>query len=328
MAGARTPESSSVEGPRPAAGEGLGRRWANSPTQGRRDLPALPGALVPRNAVDSATCQHCVTSGRTTRRAEIYHRCFRHILVDEYQDTNVARICGSGCWRRARRTSAASATTTSRSTAGAARKSATSCASRGFRRHHRAPSETTARRRTILAAASHLISHNEGRLGRPCGQSSGGRAHQLRGVWDGDEKPARSARKSRRCSATSIRSARSPSWCAPVSRPASSRSASSRWPALPVIGGRECIGAPRSATHWPIAASMFSPTTISPSNGSTTTRRGWANGPAHARVIQRANKVSLFARPAARSRPTSRKAGSVAGRPDRASTAGAPCSTA
>ena len=60
-----------------------------------------------------------------------YQRRFRYILVDEYQDTNVAQylwlrlLAGGG-----RPTSAASATTTSRSTAGAAPRSTTSCASR------------------------------------------------------------------------------------------------------------------------------------------------------------------------------------------------------
>ncbi len=59
-----------------------------------------------------------------------YHRRFRYILVDEYQDTNVGSVpCGCACWRRARPTSAASATTISRSTAGAAPTWTTSCAS-------------------------------------------------------------------------------------------------------------------------------------------------------------------------------------------------------
>ncbi len=49
-----------------------------------------------------------------------YHRGFRYILVDEYQDTNLVQTFGCGCWRRRTTTSAASATTIRASTPGAA----------------------------------------------------------------------------------------------------------------------------------------------------------------------------------------------------------------
>ena len=72
---------------------------------------------------------------------EQYHRAFRYILVDEYQDTNVVQYL----WLRLlaqkhRRTSAASATMTSRSIPGAARRWRTSCGSRRIfpARKHRA----------------------------------------------------------------------------------------------------------------------------------------------------------------------------------------------
>ncbi len=72
-----------------------------------------------------------------------YQRKFRFILVDEYQDTNVAQYL----WLRllaqrqegGRRTSAASVTTTSRSMAGAAPRSTTSCASTRTSRRDRHP---------------------------------------------------------------------------------------------------------------------------------------------------------------------------------------------
>jgi superfamily I DNA/RNA helicase len=59
-----------------------------------------------------------------------YQRWFRYILVDEYQDTNVAQYLWLRLLAQGHRTSAASATTTSRSMAGAAPRWTTSCASR------------------------------------------------------------------------------------------------------------------------------------------------------------------------------------------------------
>ena len=164
-----------------------------------------------------------------------YQRRFRYMLVDEYQDTNVAQYL----WLRllagaARPTSAASATTTSRSTAGAAPRSTTSCASR---RTFPAPRSIRLERNYrskghILAAASGLIAHNKGRLGktlftdddmgRPVGR------HRRVGRRGGGARA--SARTSRRCSKAGQRAQRaSPSWCAPRSRCAPSRIASSRW---------------------------------------------------------------------------------------------------
>ena len=58
-----------------------------------------------------------------------YQRRFRALLVDEYQDTNVAQYLWLRLLAQVTRTSPASATTTSRSTAGGAPRSATSCAS-------------------------------------------------------------------------------------------------------------------------------------------------------------------------------------------------------
>ena len=67
--------------------------------------------------------------------ADHYRRRFRHVLVDEYQDTNhaqyvlVRELAGGGPGRRPP-SCASSATPTSRSTPSAARRSATSCSSR------------------------------------------------------------------------------------------------------------------------------------------------------------------------------------------------------
>jgi DNA helicase-2/ATP-dependent DNA helicase PcrA len=88
----------------------------------------------------------------------------RRVPGHQRRAVSVAAAAGAGHAA----TSAASATTTSRSMAGAAPRSTTSCASR---RTFPAPrssgwSATTARPPHILAAASHLIAHNKGRLGK------------------------------------------------------------------------------------------------------------------------------------------------------------------
>ena len=83
----------------------------------------------------------------------------------------------------------------------------------------------------ILAAASHLIAHNEGRLGKTLrtddvpGEKVTSPAPGIR-----RRKRAPSARRSSSCSAArpAMRSTRSPSWCAPRSRCANSKTASSR----------------------------------------------------------------------------------------------------
>jgi DNA helicase-2/ATP-dependent DNA helicase PcrA len=119
-----------------------------------------------------------------------YHRRFQHILVDEYQDTNVAQylwlrllaqgtrdVCCVGDddqsiygWRGAE-------------------------VGNILRFEKDFPGATIVRlernyRSTphILAAASHLISHNEGRLGKTLWTDvKEGQRVSLRGVWDGDE---------------------------------------------------------------------------------------------------------------------------------------------
>jgi DNA helicase-2/ATP-dependent DNA helicase PcrA len=119
-----------------------------------------------------------------------YHRRFQHILVDEYQDTNVAQylwlrllaqgtrdVCCVGDddqsiygWRGAE-------------------------VGNILRFEKDFPGATIVRlernyRSTphILAAASHLISHNEGRLGKTLWtELKDGERISLRGVWDGDE---------------------------------------------------------------------------------------------------------------------------------------------
>ena len=91
---------------------------------------------------------------------------------------------------RPRRTSAASATMTNRSTAGAAPRSTTSCASSTtfqaravirLERNYRSTGH-------ILAAASHLIAHNEGRLGKTLRtEDEDGEKVSVTSAWDSEE---------------------------------------------------------------------------------------------------------------------------------------------
>jgi hypothetical protein len=203
--------------------------------QGGRDLSQYQARLAEVNAVDFGDLvMHCVTLWQ--QHPDVlaqYHRRFRHILVDEYQDTNVAQylwlrllaqgtqdVCCVGDddqsiygWRGAE---VGNILRFEKDFPG---------------RHHRAagaqlPLDAAHPGRRLApdrpqrrAAGQDAVDRIEGRrahlAARRVGRRRGG-AH-------------RSARRSRRCSATSIRSARSPSWCAPASRPASSRSASSPW---------------------------------------------------------------------------------------------------
>ena len=148
--------------------------------------------LAEVNAVDFGDLvMHCVTLWQ--KHPDVlaqYHRRFRHILVDEYQDTNVAQylwlrllaqgtqdVCCVGDddqsiygWRGAE-------------------------VGNILRFEKDFPGATIVRlernyRSTphILAAASHLIAHNEGRLGKTLWtEMKEGERISLRGVWDGDE---------------------------------------------------------------------------------------------------------------------------------------------
>ena len=148
--------------------------------------------LAEVNAVDFGDLvMHCVTLWQ--QHPDVlaqYHRRFRHILVDEYQDTNVAQylwlrllaqgtqdVCCVGDddqsiygWRGAE-------------------------VGNILRFEKDFPGATIVRlernyRSTphILAAASHLIAHNEGRLGKTLWtEMKEGERISLRGVWDGDE---------------------------------------------------------------------------------------------------------------------------------------------
>ena len=114
--------------------------------------------------------------------AEHYRRRFRHVLVDEYQDTNhaqyalvrelVGRPTPSCAGRRRRPSCAWSATPTSRSTPSAARRSATSWSSSRTTRDARTIllEQNYRSTQTILSAANAVIARNTDRTRRrTCG---------------------------------------------------------------------------------------------------------------------------------------------------------------
>ncbi len=215
----------------------LGRRASSSTALYQERLPTL-------NAVDFGDLLlHNLTL--FTEHPEIlgnYQQRFRYILVDEYQDTNVAQylwlrllaqqhknLCCVGdddqsiySWRGAE---IGNILRFERDFPGA-------LIVRLEQNYRSTPQ--------ILAAAAGRHRHNRGRLGKTLWtRAEGGDKVTVRGLWDaeqearwvGDEIEALAAQGP--CAA-----ARSRSWCAPASRPANSRSASSR-SALPyrVIGG-------------------------------------------------------------------------------------------
>ena len=85
----------------------------------------------------------------------------------------------------------------------------------------------------ILAAASHLIAHNEGRLGKTLRTDDVlGEKVTVTGSWDSEEEAraiGEEIEQLQRDDGNRMRSTRSPSWCAPRSRCANSKTASSRW---------------------------------------------------------------------------------------------------
>ena len=109
----------------------------------------------------------------------------------------------------------------------------------------------------ILAAASHLIAHNEGRLGKTLRtEDEPGEKVGVTGAWDSEEEARAIGEEIEAAAArAATRSTRSRSWCAPRSRCASSRTASSR-SACPTASSaaRASTSARKSATRSPICA--------------------------------------------------------------------------
>ncbi len=228
---------------------GDARAFANG--KGRELYAAYQQRLATLNACDFGDLLlHPIRILREHRDVlEEYHRRFRYILVDEYQDTNTAQYM----WLRliAQRPQATGAPAGKRegetpinlccvgdddspSTAGAAReevdnilrfeKDFPGAAVIRLERNYRSTAH-------ILGAASHLIAHNEGRLGKTLftdfADPDDARVGCTRLGFGG--RGARRRRGDRgRCRARATGSTTWRSWCGPRSRCASSRIASSR----------------------------------------------------------------------------------------------------
>ena len=127
----------------------------------------------------------------------------------------------------------------------------------------------------ILAAASHLIAHNEGRLGKTLRTDDvPGEKVTVTGAWDSEEEARAIGEEIEQLQRERpSRSTRSPSWCAPRSRCANSKTASSR-SACPTASSaaRASTSAPKSATRSPICAWSIRRPTISPSSASSMCR--------------------------------------------------------
>ena len=160
-----------------------------------------------------------------------YQDRFRYILVDEYQDTNVAQYL----WLRLlaqNRKNIACVGDDDQSIYGWRGAEVDNI----LRFEHDFPGATVVRlernyRSTghILAAASGLIAQNEGRLGKTLRtEDEPGERVTVTGAWDSEEEARLDRRGDRGAAgARSTRCPRSPCWCASRRRCARSRTASS-----------------------------------------------------------------------------------------------------
>ena len=173
----------------PARGHRLRRR------PGARALRRLPGAAAcaERRGFRRPAAAHDGDPARASRTSwRSITACSATSWWTNTRTPTWCSISGCGCWRRRTATSAASATTTSRSIPGAAPRWRTSCASRRTFQGAKIVRLEANYRSTapILAAASALIAHNEGRLGktlRPGGRTRDGERVTVVGLWDSDE---------------------------------------------------------------------------------------------------------------------------------------------